>query len=143
VGEPLAFAIVTSTGILVMAGLGTGIVFSIDTGDAGDIWRVVGAAVSYAPALWLAAAIAVAVFGLVPRLMVMAWTVPVYGLVVLLLGPLLGLPHWLHNASPFEQVPRLPAVDFNVIPLLIMSVIAALLIVAGLFGIRRRDMDFV
>jgi putative exporter of polyketide antibiotics len=34
-------------------------------------------------------------------------------------------------------------VDFDAVPLIVMSLIALGLIVAGLFGIRRRDMEFV
>lgn len=141
-GEPLAYAIIASTAILLLTGLGAGIMLAINTGHSGDIWPVVGASMAYAPALWLAAGIAVAVFGLYPRAMVLAWFVPVYGFFALMFGPLLGLPQWVYDLSPFEFIPRLPAVELNLMPLLVMTAIAGVLMAAGLFGIRRRDLDF-
>ena len=142
-GESLVYAVVASTVILLLTGLGTGIMLAITTGDSGDTLSMVGAALVYAPALWLAAGIALAVFGLFPRAMVLAWFVPVYGFFVLMIGPLLGLPDWLFNLSPFEYVPLLPSADFDPVPLLIMTALAVALIAAGLFGIRNRDLDFV
>jgi ABC-2 type transport system permease protein len=141
--ESLVFGIVTSTVILLAAGLGTGIMYAFDSNDVGNVLPVVEASLAYAPVLWLAAGIALAVFGLMPRFMVLAWAVPVHGIFILWFGPLLGLPDWIYDTSPFEQVPRLPAAEFDLTPLLVMTAIAAAFMVAGLFGIRRRDLDFV
>jgi ABC-2 type transport system permease protein len=43
------------------------------------------------------------------------------------------------DASPFQHVPQLPAADFAVVPLLLLTVLAAALTGAGLVGLRRRD----
>jgi ABC-2 type transport system permease protein len=141
--ESLVFSIVASTSILLAAGLGSGLVYAADTGNSADTWKVVAAVAVYAPTLWLASAIAIAVFGVYPRAMALAWFVPAYGFFALMIGPLIGLPDWLYNLSPFEFVPRIPSADFDVVPLAVMTVIAAALISAGLLGIRRRDLDFV
>jgi ABC-2 type transport system permease protein len=54
-------------------------------------------------------------------------------------GQLLELPQWVSDASPFQHVPQLPAADFAVVPLLLLTVLAAALTGAGLVGLRRRD----
>jgi ABC-2 type transport system permease protein len=142
-GETLIYGIVMSTVILLLTGLGGGLMFALDTGNWGDMWTFTGAILAYAPALWLAAAVAVAVLGLFPKAMLLAWFVPVYGFFALMLAPMMGLPSWINDLSPFEYIPRIPSVDFDAVPLIVMSLIALGLIVAGLFGIRRRDMEFV
>ncbi len=38
--------------------------------------------------------------------------------VLSILGPLLGLPDWVLDLSPFQHVPQLPAADFDAVPLL-------------------------
>jgi ABC-2 type transport system permease protein len=141
-GESLLLSIIMSTLIIAIASLISGIVRALDTGDVADIWIVAGAMLIYAPALWVAAAVATAVFGLFPRAMALAWIIPAYGFFALMIGPLLGLPNWLYNLSPFEYIPRVPSAEFEILPLVVLTLIALILIVAGLIGIRRRDLDF-
>ena len=50
-----------------------------------------------------------------------------------------GLPHWLSDLSPFERVPQLPAASLTLLPLVVMSAVAAGLTLIGLTGLRRRD----
>ena len=57
-----------------------------------------------------------------------------------LLGPLLGLPDWVLDVSPFARVPELPAADFAAGPLLALSVVAAAFVALGLGAFRRRDL---
>lgn len=142
-GESLTFGILASTAILLATGLGMGFTYAQDAGNWSDVGVVTGAALAYAPALWLAVAIAVAVFGLFPRAMALAWFVPAYGGFAFMIGPLLGLPRWLYNLSAFEYVPRVPVDSFNAGRFVIMTAIAVALIFAGLLGIRYRDMDLV
>lgn len=141
-GETLLYAVITSTGVLFATGLGAGLSFFVDTGDPADVLTLIGASIVYLPTLWLAAGIAMAVYGIFPRVMPLAWLLPVYAFFLLMLGPLLGIPTVFYDLSPFEYVPRLPAEDLAIVPLLVLTGIAAGLMAAGLFGIRRRDMDF-
>jgi ABC-2 type transport system permease protein len=55
------------------------------------------------------------------------------------LGELLSVPDWARKVSPFEHVPRLPGDPLTVVPLLVLSALAAALTLAGLVGLRRRD----
>jgi ABC-2 type transport system permease protein len=68
-----------------------------------------------------------------------AWVVLAFFFVIGLLGAVLGLPRWLVDLSPFEQVPQLPAAHFSVVTLLVLVVVALLLGVGGMVGLRRRD----
>ncbi len=85
----------------------------------------------------------VAVFGFAPRAVVLGWAVLVAFLLIGELGPLLGLNHWVMDVSPYPHVPKLPGGDLTAAPLLwLVAVTVALtvvLTVAGLVGLRRRD----
>lgn len=142
VSGSVVYGLLTSVLLLALTGLVAGVFYAISSGDWGHIPAIFATAVVYSPALFLAAGVALLVFGIAPRLMAVSWLVPVYGVFVLTFASLIGLPGWMSRLSPFERVPRLPAADFEALPLLVMTLIAAVLILAGLLGLRRRDMDF-
>ena len=54
-----------------------------------------------APAVWVLVGVAVALFGLVPRAALAAWGALGACFLLSLLGPLLGLPDWMLDLSPF------------------------------------------
>jgi ABC-2 type transport system permease protein len=68
------------------------------------------------------------------------WLVVIYGFFVGLFGEMVQLPGWMFNLSPYEHVPELPGGDVRVLPIVILVVLAAGLIIAGLTGFRRRDL---
>jgi ABC-2 type transport system permease protein len=130
------------TGIVVLLGT-TGVVVGLVHGLRGrdvahELPRIVVAALVQAPAALLLAAVAVALFGLAPRLSAAAWG---YVLMVLLLGQLGGvlrLPRWMIAVSPFAHLPKVGG-RLTVTPLLWLAGIAAVLVAAGLVQFRRRD----
>lgn len=136
------FALLTSVALLAVTGLMIGVAYAISSGDWDHVPAITGAALVYAPVLFLAAGVALLVYGFVPRFLAVSWLVPAYGVFVLTFATLIGLPGWVSRLSPFERIPRLPAADLEVMPLLVMTVIAAGLVVAGLVALTRRDMDF-
>ncbi|MFJ7133978.1 ABC transporter permease [Streptomyces fungicidicus] len=141
VGGHLAVAMGGGTVVLLLAGLGFGAAGAASTGDAGLLPDLVGAALAYAPALWVTAGVAVVLFGWFPRAGQAAWIVPVYAFVVGYLGQILQFPGWMNNLSPFGHIPRLPAADLDWTPLLLLTLVAAGLVWLGLAGFRRRDLD--
>jgi ABC-2 type transport system permease protein len=100
---------------------------------------LVGSSVAIAPAVWVLIGLAVALFGLVPRAVAAVWGALAACYLAAFLGPLLGLPDWVMDLSPFTHVPLLPAASFDVVPLLVLTAIAAAFVVLGLVGFRRRN----
>ena len=93
-----------------------------------------------APAVWVVVGATVALFGLVPRAAAAGWGVLGACVLLSVLGPLLGLPDWVLDLSPFQHVPQLPAADFAAGPLLALCAVAAALTAVGMAAFRRRDL---
>jgi ABC-2 type transport system permease protein len=125
--------------LLVTAGLGAGLTYSATTGNSGDFWRVLAAALVRLPAAWVLAGITVLAFGFAPRAVTAGWAALVAFLLLGEFGPLFELDQWVMNLSPYAHVPRLPGGTFSAAPLVWLAGIAAMLVVAGLVGFRRRD----
>ncbi|WP_415947356.1 ABC transporter permease [Streptomyces sp. KLOTTS4A1] len=141
VGSHLVSALSGGTLVLLMAGLGLGLAGAGSTGDGAMALDLTGAALAYAPAMWVTAGVGVLLFGWFPRATSAVWIVPVYAFVVGYLGQILQFPAWLNNLSPFGHVPRMPAADMDWLPLITLTAVAAALMWAGLAGFRRRDLE--
>lgn len=139
-GSHVAVAMVGGAAMSALAGLGFGLLAASSLQDTSLIGRYFAAALAYVPAVWVTAGVAVALYGLVPRATTLAWLVPVYAFVVGYLGQILQFPDWMANLSPFGHVPQVPASDLIWTPLITLTIIAGLLVVAGLTGFRRRDL---
>ncbi|TXL91905.1 ABC transporter permease [Streptomyces sp. IB2014 016-6] len=140
-GSHVAVALAGGTALLLVAGLGFGLSGAASVGDGGLVLQLVGAALAYAPALWVTVGVAVALFGWFPRAGTAAWIVPVYAFLVGYLGSILQFPDWMNNLSPFGHVPQLPAAGMSWTPVLVLTALAAALIRLGLAGFRRRDLE--
>ena len=139
VGSHLVLAVGGTLAVLAAGGLGTGVVYAAVAGDAGQVPRLVGAALVHAPAVWLVIGVTVALFGLAPRWAVAGWAVLGAGFVLGMFGPILDAPGWVLDLSPFEHTPLVPAEDLDLLPLAVLTALAAGLTAAGLAGFRRRD----
>ncbi|GHB32073.1 ABC transporter membrane-spanning protein [Streptomyces umbrinus] len=140
VASHLAVALGGSVIVLAAGGLGTGLTYGIIGHDLGQVPRLLGAALVYVPALWLLVGFATALFGLVPRGVAAAWAALAFCLVIGVLGEVLDVPAQVGDLSPFQHTPLLPADDLAIAPPVVLSAIAAALIVVGLLGFRRRDL---
>ena len=129
--------------ILAALGGGAGVADAIASDDAGRLPLLLGSAVALAPAVWVLAGAALALVGLVPRAALAAWGVLGACFLLLYLGPLLSLPDWVMDVSPFTHVPLLPAADLDVVPLLVLTGVAAVLVGVGVVALRRRDIPAV
>jgi ABC-2 type transport system permease protein len=136
----VAFAVLGPVVILAIGGGLTGLVYGAATGNVGgETPRLLLAGLLQLPAVWVLTGLALALFGLLPRLMAAAWVA--LGAVVLIsfLGPALQWDQWSLNLSPFTHIPKYPGQAIVGLPLAVLTVVAALLASAGLTGFRRRD----
>lgn len=131
-------ALVGTTLLMGVAGLTAGLTYAAQT-DAAQFGRVLSAALVQLPAAWVLTAIVVLAFGFAPRLIMAGWVALATFLVLGTLGPVLRLPQWLMNVSPFAHVPRLPGSAFTATPLLWLAGVAVVGLVAGLSAFRQRD----
>lgn len=135
----LTLALGGSAVMLLAAGLGTGVAYAVAVGDIGQVPRLLGTALVHLPAMWTVVGITVVLFGAAPRLIAAAWGLLALCLVVGLFGQLLDVPTWLRDVSPFEHTPQVPVAGFDAVPLVVMTVVAAVLTAVGLAAFRRRD----
>lgn len=138
-GGGLAVSGLASTLLLVLAGLGTGLAAAAVTGDTGLAVAQVGAQLVRLPAVLLLAGVAVALLGVAPRLVALAWLPVTWAVLVAAFGPLLSLPGWAQKLSPFAWLPRVPDEPVDWVPIVLVAAVAAVLGALGLTGFRRRD----
>ncbi|XVQ14344.1 ABC transporter permease [Spirillospora sp. CA-255316] len=138
----LAVALAGTLAMLLAAGLMIGVAHGASSGDlGGEVAVELGAVLVQVPAVWLVTAIAVALFGLAPRLSVGgAWGLVGAFLLIGQLGPILELSQAVMDVSPFTHVPKLPGGTMTATPVAVLSAITVLLVAAGLYGFRRRDL---
>ncbi|MCW2884505.1 MAG: putative exporter of polyketide antibiotics-like protein [Streptosporangiaceae bacterium] len=128
--------------MLALMGMAAGLTHGLRTGDVGgQLPRIAGAALAQLPAVWLIAAVTVALFGLAPRAARGGWGVLTACLLLGQLGPVLKLPQWAMDLSPFTHVSKLPGGTFSAVPPAWLTALALLLAAAGLAGFRRRDLS--
>lgn len=137
-----AHLVVTVVGTVIVvlgAGLGMGAGFALSTGDGAGVLRLTGATVPYILPVLVLAAIAWLAYGIASRWAMLGWIAFAFCLVVMLFGPVLRLPSWLVDLSPFSHVAQMPAQDFQLAPVLVLFVIAVALCCRGMVGLRRRN----
>jgi ABC-2 type transport system permease protein len=95
------------------------------------------------PAIMVLGGVVVAATALVPR-----WSAAISWsalLLAILVGPLFGaatlqLPQWAQDISPFTHVPKLPAADVSIFPLLALLGVFVVLAGVAVAWLRRRDL---
>jgi len=132
-------ALVGTTVLMLGMGVFAGLAHGLAADDLGQVGRVIGAAAVQLPAVWVLTGITVAVFGLAPRAVMAGWVALVVFVLLGQLGPVLKAPEWLMDISPFSHTPKLPGGTVEALPLVVLTLIAAALIVVGLTSFRRRD----
>ena len=126
---------------LLVAGLGAGLAYGAAIGDVGgQVPRLIGAALVQLPAVWVLAAITIALLGLLPHWSPAAWVPPSICLVIVMTTTGTQLSKWIKDISPFAHVPQLPGNSASAAPLIALTAIAVVLGAVGLAGLRRRDL---
>jgi ABC-2 type transport system permease protein len=138
----LLFVVLGPAVLLTTAGVVSGVFNSIEVGSLSDgFGAAFGAMLVQLPAALVLGGIAVALFGLAPRLTGLAWAVLVAALLLGQLGELLRLPQWVMDLSPYTHVPQVPVAAMNWTPMVLLTAVAAAFIAAGVVGFRRRDVS--
>ncbi|MGY0485721.1 ABC transporter permease [Streptomyces sp. WG-D5] len=120
--------------IMLLGGLGLAIGYGHDTG------AIVGACLVQLAAIWTLGGIAVLLYGAWPRAAAAAWAAAGAALLIGWIGPALKLPQAVMDVSPFGHLPKLPGGDMTWGPVVVELLLAAVLVAAGLAGLRRRDL---
>jgi len=118
--------------------MGSGAAFVMGDGD--QVADLAAAGLVMVPAMWVLAGAILLLHGVRPRWSLAAWAVVAWAFVAAMFGGMLNLPQWALNLSPFQHVPALPAASMAWLPLVDLTVLAIVLIVAGLVALDRRDL---
>jgi ABC-2 type transport system permease protein len=137
----LLFGLLGPAVALLAAGTAEGLTYGLVGGDLGrQLPRVLAGALVQLPAVLVLSGIAMALFGLLPRLAPLSWAALAVAAFLVLFGPLLRLSQGLIDLAPFSHIPKVPGAAVSAAPLAWLLVIAAMLAAAGLAGFRRRDL---
>ncbi|WP_250302609.1 ABC transporter permease [Streptomyces sp. A 4/2] len=131
----LVVAFAGSAAVLLAGGAGMAVGYGHRPGP------VVGAALVQLPAVWALGGLTVLLYGAAPKAAPAAWGVAGLALALGWIGPVLNLPQWALDLSPFGQLPKLPGAAMDWTPVLVLTGVAAALVAAGLTALRRRDLS--
>ncbi|WP_433300330.1 ABC transporter permease [Actinoplanes sp. CA-030573] len=130
----LLFSLLGPALALLAEGLVAGLVYR-----DGSVRDILAGTIIQLPAVWVLAAVAVLLFGTLPRWSLVAWAAPAICLLILLVGDTLRLSQWVLDISPFTHVPHLPGGDVSATPVVTLLAVALLLGAVGMAGLRRRN----
>ncbi len=134
-------AMLGSALMLAVGGLAAGITHGVRANDLADqLPRVLAGALVQLAAVWVLAGAVLLLFGVLPRAVTAAaWTLLGACLILGQLGPVLRLPGWAMDVSPFTHLPKLPGSAVLAAPLVVLVAVAVLLGVLGLTAVTRRN----
>ncbi|MGA6206353.1 ABC transporter permease [Nocardia testacea] len=137
----IAVAAIGALALLAVTGVAFGIALAFSVGDAGYIADGFVSHLVFTPAVLLVLAIAALLYGVLPRAIGATWALFGFAMVLGFFGPIMNLPQWVHDLSPFQHVARLPMQDLRWPALIVLTAITAAASVAGAYRFRERDLD--
>jgi ABC-2 type transport system permease protein len=135
----ITIAAVESVAVLFCGALGLYIA-SANTGLV-TFETLLKAAMVYLPALWVMMGISVLLIGILPKLTVLNWAFYAYSFGAVYFGRLFDMPEWSLKITPFGNIPQLPVQEFNMIPLIVLTLVAVVLTTGGIIAFSRRDIS--
>jgi len=133
-------AVATAVGVLLLGGAVAGLAAAASLDEPSRVASLTGAALGYVPAVLVCGAVALALFGVLPRAAQAAWVVVAWAALVATLGDSLQLDQWARDLSPMDPLGSLPVDAYDAAAAAELVVVAAVLAVVGLAGARRRDL---
>ncbi|WP_280424428.1 hypothetical protein [Nocardia carnea] len=95
----------------------------------------------FAPAVLLVLAVTALLYGVLPRAIGTIWAVFGFALVFGFFGPIMDLPQWTRDMSPFQHIARIPMEELRWPALIVLTVLAAASAAVGAHRFRERDLD--
>lgn len=135
----IILSLLTSLVMLSLAGLGLGSVGNAMMAEDLSLRMFFGAAMAFLPAAAVMVGVAVLLIGWAPRLTGFVWLYLAFSFVVVYLGGLFQFPAWVQKLSPFGHIAKIPIEEMNFASAMILTGIAAVLIITGMIGYKRRD----
>ncbi|SFE17815.1 ABC-2 type transport system permease protein [Lentibacillus persicus] len=137
----ITIAVVNGVMMLFLSVTGLWVAGASVTEEPFDFGKIIGAGLAYYPALLVMIGLAVFLIGFAPKLSSVVWLYLFYSFVVLYFGNMFQFPDWVSNLSPFGYIPEMPIEEMAWMPVIILTVIALVLAVAGMLGYRKRDIQ--
>jgi ABC-2 type transport system permease protein len=131
----VASALIGSTILMLLAGLGNGLGAGLTLAEPETIVRLTVAGLAYVPAMAVIAG--VAALAVAVRHAWIGWLAVTFVVTSLYLGALLRLPRWLVDLSPVGRTTA--PMDYPVVALTVMVVVAAALTLVAGWIYRSRD----
>lgn len=129
--------------VLAVHGLANAVAYCVAAGSADRLPALLGAALVQLPATLTLAGFVIAAIGLLPKWSVaISWAALTACVLIGQVGPIVELPQWAANVSPYTHTPALPSSGLTAAPLVALGAVAAVLAAAGLVSFRRRDLTF-
>ncbi|NHA66702.1 ABC transporter permease [Phycicoccus flavus] len=138
-GAHVAAGVVLPALLMAVLGSVVGVVGPRSSDAAPGFGPTLGAALAVLPAVWVLVAVGAVLAGSSARLAPATWGVALVAFVVGELGPTMGLPSGLVDASPFAHLSQLPGGTFAALEAAVLVALAAALVGAGAVAYRRRD----
>lgn len=136
----LAFALIVPVLLMSLAGVAAGLIYGAIVDDVpGWLGSLLGSSLLQVPAIWVVAGVVMLLYGAAPRFASWSWAALVGFLLLGQLGPILQLPQWAMNLSPFTHVPA-PPEPIGPLPIITLLAVSMLLLGMGLVGFQRRDL---
>jgi len=136
----MAFALIVGSVALFLGIIGMGIGGNASMDHAIALSRYLRAFTGYWPAFMVTIGFTALLAGALPRLQSIAWIIPIYGIMSTYIGKLLDFPKWAMKLSPFGWVNEVPLKAVNWGMAGWMSALGILMMVAGYYFYKQRDL---
>lgn len=97
----------------------------------------------YVPAVWLMIGLAIFLIGFMPKITGLIWGYFAFTFLLMFFGRMEIFPSWTEYLSPFGWIPLLPVEEITFLPLIMLTLIAALLTASGFFFYKNRDINAI
>lgn len=139
-GSGLVLTLATVIGLMALGGLGLGVSGAVSLEDGSWLGSTFAAVAAQLAVPMLFVAMAVLLYGVLPRLQPIVWGWFGLSVAITMFGALLELPQWAMRISPFELLAQVPAESFDLTAAVLVGSATVVFLAAGLIGFRRRDL---